>query len=140
MAESNNTENVDKNSKEKFENPKSFLQSTIFTEYQNEELIYPNKRLEMLKRKLEIVRSRVDDKLKKNISPLRRPMNNTPLHEVFKNLINKDSFSSLASSLVNENDVYSKYSSDKYYHNLILRTLRLLIKIQRTLLKNTIKL
>jgi len=109
MAESN-TENVDKNNKENLENLKPTLQYTIFAEYDNEELLYPNEKLGILKRKLEIVRSRVDNTFKKNTSPLRRPMDNAPLHEVYKNVINKDSFTTLASILANENNVCSKYT------------------------------
>lgn len=108
MAEPN-TENVDESSKENLENLKPTLQYTIFAEYNNEELLYPNEKLGILKKKLEIVRSRVDGKLKKNISPLRRPTDNAPLHEVYKNVINKDSFTTLASILANENKVCSKY-------------------------------
>jgi len=109
MAESNTPE-------DKLKNQTPTLQYTIFSDdYYNEELLYSNEKLGILKKKLEIVRSRVDvnDKLKKNLSPLRRPMNNAPLHEVYKNVINKDSFSILASILDKENNVNSKYTEWK---------------------------
>jgi len=116
MAEQN-TENVNENIKDNSENLKLTLQN-MFAEYQNEELLYPNEKLRILKRRLEIVRSSVDSKFKKTLSPVRRPMDNTPLHEVYKNLMNKDSFTTLASILANENDVCSKYTNnDKYYRN-----------------------
>lgn len=113
MAEPN-TENVNENNKENLENLKPTLHYTIFAEYDNEELLYPNEKLGILKRKLEIVRSKVDSKFKKSLSPLRRPMDNAPLHEVYKNVINKDSFTTLASILANENNFCSKYTMDKY--------------------------
>ncbi|XP_026819096.1 uncharacterized protein DDB_G0273453/DDB_G0273565-like [Rhopalosiphum maidis] len=108
MAESNTPE-------EKLKNQTPTLQYTLFADdYYNEELLYPNEKLGILKKKLEIVRSRVDvsDKLKKNLSPLRRPMNNAPLHEVYKNVINKDSFSILASILDKENNINSISSNE----------------------------
>ncbi|XP_025195600.1 uncharacterized protein PF11_0213-like [Melanaphis sacchari] len=111
MAESN-TENIDENIEEKLKNLKPTLQCTMFTDYHNEELLYPNEKLEILKRNLEIVRSRKDNKSKRNISPLRRPMDNTPLHEVYRNINNKDSFSILASNLEKENNVKSKISTE----------------------------
>lgn len=111
MAELN-TENVDENNKENFENLKPKLQYTsLFAEYHNEELIYPEEKLEILKKKLEIVRSRADNKFKKKLSPLRRPIDNSPLHEVYKNVINKDSFTILASMLANENNDCSKHNN-----------------------------
>jgi len=111
MAESN-TEHIDENTEEKSKNLKSTIQYTIFPDYQNEELLYPNEKLELFKKRLEIVRSRVDDdNFKINLSPLRRPVDNSPLHEVYKNVINKDSFSMLASILDRENNVNSKYTN-----------------------------
>ncbi|XP_022174633.1 uncharacterized protein LOC111036774 [Myzus persicae] len=103
MAEQN-TENVDENYKENSEYLKPTPQYTIFDEYHNEELLYPNEKLGILKKKLEIVRSKVDRKFKRTLSPLRRPTDNAPLHEVYKNVINKDSFTILASILANENN------------------------------------
>ncbi|XP_060869933.1 uncharacterized protein LOC132944542 [Metopolophium dirhodum] len=111
MAEPN-TDNVDENNKENLKNLKPTLQYTIFADYDNEELLYPNEKLGILKRELEIVRSRVDNTFKKNTSPLRRPTDNAPLHEVYKNVINKDSFTTLAMILANENNVCSKTSSE----------------------------
>lgn len=109
MAESN-TENIVENNEEQLESLKPTLLYTIIDENYNEELQYPNEKLGIWKSKLEIVRSGVDSKFKKSLSPLRRPKNNAPLHEVYKNIINKDSFSSLAMVLANKNNVYSKYS------------------------------
>lgn len=111
MAESN-TEHVDENTEEKSKHLKPTIQLfAIFPDYQNEELLYPNEKLGLLKKRLEIVRSRVDDDdFKINLSPLRRPVDNSPLHEVYKNVINKDSFSMLASILDKENNVNSKYT------------------------------
>ncbi|XP_003248007.1 uncharacterized protein LOC100575351 [Acyrthosiphon pisum] len=111
MAEPN-TEYVDENNKANLENLKPTLQYTIFDEYDNEELLYPNEKLGILKRKLEIVRSRADNTFKKNTSPLRRPADNAPLHEVYKNVINKDSFTTLASILDNEKNVCSITSTE----------------------------
>ncbi|KAF0765655.1 Uncharacterized protein FWK35_00010024 [Aphis craccivora] len=112
MAESN-TEHIDENTEEKSKNLKSTIQYTIFPDYQNEELLYPNEKLELFKKRLEIVRSRVDDdNFKINLSPLRRPVDNSPLHEVYKNVINKDSFSMLASILDRENNVNSIISTE----------------------------
>lgn len=110
MTESN-TEHIDGNTEDKSKNLKPTIQYTIFSDYQNEELLYPDEKLGLLKKRLEIVRSRVDDdNFKINLSPLRRPVDNSPLHEVYKNVINKDSFSMLASILDKENNVNSKYT------------------------------
>lgn len=56
MAEPN-TDNVDENNKENLKNLKPTLQYTIFADYDNEELLYPDEKLGILKRELEIVRS-----------------------------------------------------------------------------------
>ncbi|CAH1722741.1 unnamed protein product [Aphis gossypii] len=112
MTESN-TEHIDGNTEEKSKNLKPTIQYTIFSDYQNEELLYPDEKLGLLKKRLEIVRSRVDDdNFKINLSPLRRPVDNSPLHEVYKNVINKDSFSMLASILDKENNVNSITSTE----------------------------
>ncbi|KAE9524996.1 hypothetical protein AGLY_015046 [Aphis glycines] len=112
MTESN-TEHMDGNTEEKSKNLKPTIQYTIFSDYQNEELLYPDEKLGLLKKRLEIVRSRVDDdNFKINLSPLRRPVDNSPLHEVYKNVINKDSFSMLASILDKENNVNSITSTE----------------------------
>uniref|UniRef100_A0A2S2P2Z7 Uncharacterized protein n=1 Tax=Schizaphis graminum TaxID=13262 RepID=A0A2S2P2Z7_SCHGA len=98
---------------EKLKNQTQTLQHTVFTDdYNNDKLLYPNEKLGILKRNLEIVRSMVDksDRFKKKCSAIRRPMNNAPLHEVYKNINNKDSFSILASILEKENNVNSKYT------------------------------
>ncbi|XP_027849053.1 uncharacterized protein LOC114128677 [Aphis gossypii] len=112
MTESN-TEHIDGNTEDKSKNLKPTIQYTIFSDYQNEELLYPDEKLGLLKKRLEIVRSRVDDdNFKINLSPLRRPVDNSPLHEVYKNVINKDSFSMLASILDKENNVNSITSTE----------------------------
>lgn len=97
MDEVSNTGNTVENgcTKPAAESPKQTLLNTsiIYAEYYNEELLYPSDVLEKWKRTLEIKRSRKD--IRKNRSPVRRPANDEPLHEVFKNIMNKDSFSFL---------------------------------------------
>lgn len=103
----NRTEKVVENINQNLENPKQTLLNThtIFTEYKNEELLYPNIELEKWKKNLQIMRSRMDNKFKRKHSPIRRPVNDEPLYEVFKNIMNKDLFSIIP----NEKNVDSKY-------------------------------
>lgn len=110
MIESNTENRVEKtveNINQNLKNPKQTLLDTytIFTEYENEELLYPNIELEKWKKNLQIMRSRMDNKFKRKHSPIRRPVSDEPLHEVFKNIMNKDSFSILP----NEKNDDSKY-------------------------------
>lgn len=64
----------------------------IYTEYHNEELLYPIKVLEKLKRELEIIRTRKDIGLRKNRSHVTTHVNGEPKHKVFKAIQNKDTF------------------------------------------------
>jgi len=83
-----NNENRDENTKQTLLN-----NYAIFGEYYNKELLYPNNELEKWKRRLKIIRTRMDNKCKINHSPLRRPTNDEPLHKVFKDIMNRDEFS-----------------------------------------------
>lgn len=76
----------------------------IFLEYHLEDLLYPSDELEKWKIQLEIMRSR-DDKFEINRSLARRPLNDQPLYEVYKRIMNKNSFS----ILTHENSTDSKY-------------------------------
>lgn len=101
-----NTENTDKT----FENSKPILLNnykTFSLEHYNEELLYPIDELEKWKRKLKTIRSKMDNKLKINHTPLRRSAKDYPLLEVFKDIMNRDSFTILA----NEINVDSKYQN-----------------------------
>lgn len=102
-----NTENIVSIINKESENKYKTLLDTysIFVEYQNEDTLYPKNELEKWKRKLNIMRSKNDGKLNTNSLPLRRNVNDGPLNQVFKNIMNKDSFSILA----NENSDHSEY-------------------------------
>lgn len=97
-----NTENTDNT------NTKQILLSnykTFSLEYYNEELLYPTDELEKWKRKLKTMRSKMDNKVKVDHIPLRRSAKDYPLLDVFKDIMNRDSFTILA----NEINVDSKY-------------------------------
>lgn len=92
-----NTENTDK----KIENTKQTLLNnykTFSLEYYNDELLYPIDELEKWKRKLKTIRSKMDNKLKIEHVPLRRSAKDCLL-DVFKDIMNKDSFTILANSI-----------------------------------------
>lgn len=95
MTKPNTNTNI-KNIVENTENEKPFENSSIlhkhpiFVEYRNEDLLYPIAELDKWKNSLQIMRSRSDKQYKTNIPPLRRPENDSPLHEVFRNIMDKD--------------------------------------------------
>lgn len=103
MAESN----TEKNNKNYTNNEKTIIvkQSIlnthpIFIEYENEHLLYPNAELDKWKRKLQMIRTRTVNKFKNIEPPLRRPVNNKPLYEVFQDIMDQKSTFSI---LNNEN-------------------------------------
>lgn len=104
MTESNTGNTNETNCAKPAETPKETILNsfTIYTEYHNEEKLYPNDILVECKKELEIIRSRKDMKFKKSLSPVRRPTNDKPLHEIFKIIMIKDWYSSF---LACESDV-----------------------------------
>jgi hypothetical protein len=76
----------------------------IFLEYHFEDLLFPYDELEKWKIQLDNMRSRAD-KFEISRSLARRPANDQPLYEVYKNIMNKNSSS--VSTL--ENSANSKY-------------------------------
>lgn len=76
----------------------------IFLDNHFEDLLFPSEEMEKWKIKLEIIRSKADSKFENGRSPARRPVNDQPLHEVYKNIMNKSSFS----MLTNESNANSK--------------------------------
>lgn len=77
--------------------PKTLLNShTIVGEYFNKELLCANDDLNKLKRKLNLIRSKTDGKVENKRSPIRRSAyDGPPLHQVFANIMNKDSCASI---------------------------------------------
>lgn len=100
------------NTDEKLKNPNQTLSASpaLLTNGYNGELQYPKDELEKWKNYLILMRSKPNNTYEEGrSSPLRRPKNNKPLHGVFVDMMNEDSFSSLS----DEEDVDGKYS--KYY-------------------------
>ncbi|VVC36187.1 Hypothetical protein CINCED_3A022358 [Cinara cedri] len=87
------TENIlEKNTENEKPNEKSSTlhNHPIFVEYCNAHLLYPIAELEKWKKKLQIMRSRTDNQFKTNIIPLKRLTDDEPLHEVFRNIMDKE--------------------------------------------------
>jgi len=102
------------NNKNRDENTKQTLLNnyTIFGEYNNKELLYPNNELEKWKRRLKIIRTKTDNKCKINHLPFRRPANNEPLHKVFKDIMNRDELS--ISDDVKDTTQYPKWQVNSF--------------------------
>lgn len=91
MAESNTENTIEIDCAKPTETSKlhTLLNSfAIYTEYHNEELLYPIDVIEKLKGELEIIRTRKDIGLRKN----RSLVNGEPKHKVFKTVQNNDVF------------------------------------------------
>lgn len=94
---SNDENNVGENSDKTLENVNdhTVLDSVpIVGEHFNENEVYNDDDLKKFKRRLNFKRSKVDTTFDKKRSPIRRPKDGTPLHQVFTNIMNKDSCSS----------------------------------------------
>jgi len=97
-----------KNDNQSTGSPKQTLLNATFGEYRDEQLPCPTDELEKWKRKLELLRSKVDDTFGTHHSPLRRPANGEPLHKVFKNIMNRDSASASVDDPVDRENVVAK--------------------------------
>lgn len=106
-----NTENAE--NEKPSENSSTLYRHPVFAEYCNEDLLYPIAELEKWKKKLHIMRSSTDGPYKtNNISPIKRPTDDEPLHEVFRNIMDKDPFDPVS---VDEENVTGKYRENQIY-------------------------
>lgn len=109
-----NTENVVENAENEkpSENSSTLYRHPVFAEYCNEDLLYPIAELEKWKKKLHIMRTRTDGPYNtNNVSPIRRPTDDEPLHEVFRNIMDKD----FDPESVDEENFARKYRENRIY-------------------------
>lgn len=114
MNNSNDT-NVIPNINKKIENSKQNLikNHLVKTGFYDENLPYPKEELDKWKKHLIILRAKTDINSNKKRSPIRRLVRNKPLHEVFMDMMNTDSFSA-EKDKKNADDIFPKWQVNNY--------------------------